>query len=424
MGEDLGRARPDAPDNPIAGPHRPERLSDYRVELEKQWTRLAAPSRPLTLPRDTGAVRNDVAKSWQRSLHTVDPATEVAPGFNDISDRWSESPLRRPVTELAGQLRGMAEESGYLAVVSDESGTILWTAGDRTLRRQGEAVNFAPGGVWDESHMGTNGLSLALHDDRAVTVFSAEHLVAALHGWVCYSAPIHGPDGRTVGVLDLSSTWERSHPMVMTSVRALVTAVETMLRAEAPTPAPGVRLECLGAARLLRDGRPVPLPPRQLEILALLALEPDGYTPEQLHAAVYGERAVSLNTLKADVSHLRRATRGEITNRRYMLTGEVSCDAVDLLAAIEGGDLTSALWLYRGPLLPGSDLPGVEQWRAHLDVGIRNAVLGSDRPEHAVAFGQRCPGDVAVHEHALRLLPRDDVRRAVVTARLFTARQG
>ncbi|MGC4994496.1 winged helix-turn-helix domain-containing protein [Nocardia salmonicida] len=187
---------------------------------------------------------------------------------------------------------------------------------------------------------------------------------------------------------------------------------------------PGIRLECLGVSKLLRNGRPVPLPPRQLEILVLLALEPDGYTPEQLHAAVYGERPGSLNTVKADVSHLRRATRGEITNRRYMLTGEVSCDAVDLLAAIEGGDLTSALWLYRGPLLPGSDLPGVEQWRAYLHVGIRNAVLGSDRPEHAVAFGQRFPGDVAVHEHALQLLPRDDVRRAVVTARLFTARQG
>ncbi|GGK35662.1 transcriptional regulator [Nocardia camponoti] len=401
---------------------RGDELDGYRVELEKDWHRLAAgPARPLRLPEDTGAVRSQVAASWQRSLPTVDPSRTEAPGFNNVSDRWSESPLRRPITEMAGHLRGIAEDSGYLAVVSDESGTILWTAGDRALRRQGEAVNFAPGGVWDESHMGTNGLSLALHDDRAVTVFSAEHLVAALHGWVCYSAPIHGPDGRQVGVLDLSSTWERSHPMVMTSVRALVTAVETMLRAEAPAPAPGVRLECLGTARLLRDGRPVPLPPRQLAILALLTLEPDGYTPEQLQAAVYGDRAISLSTLKSDVSHLRRATRGEIANRRYMLTAPIACDAVELLAAIEGGDLTSALWLYRGPLLPGSDLPGVEQWRDHLDVGIRNAVLASDRPEHAVAFGQRCPGDVEIHEHALALLPPDDVRRAVVSARLFTA---
>ncbi|MFD0360732.1 transcriptional regulator [Nocardia sp. GCM10030253] len=397
-------------------------LTQQRAELEKEWTRWAmAPTAAAEIPAETSLLRAEVARSWQRSLHTVDPGRTGAPGLDDVGDRWSESSLRAPITELAGQLRSIAEEAGYVAAVTDESGTILWSCGDRAVRRQAEQVNFAPGGCWDESHMGTNGLSLALHDDRPTTVFSAEHLVAALHGWVCYSAPIHAPDGRQVGVLDLSSSWNRSHPAVMTSVRALVTAVETMLRAAAPSSKPGVRLECLGAARLLREGRPVPLPPRQLEILALLALEPDGFTPEQLHAAVYGDRPVSTNTLKADVSHLRRTTGGEITNRRYMLTGALSCDAVDLLAAIAAGDATSALWLYRGPLLPGSDTPGVVEWRAYLDVGVRTVVLASDRAEHAVALGERVPDDIEVHEHALRLLPADDVRRAVVAARLYTA---
>uniref|UniRef100_UPI0030DD4632 transcriptional regulator n=1 Tax=Nocardia sp. XZ_19_385 TaxID=2769488 RepID=UPI0030DD4632 len=366
-------------------------------------------------------LRNEVAKSWERSLHTVDPARTVAPGLDDAADRWAESPLRGPITALADQLRAISQEAGYVAAVTDNTGTIVWTCGDRTIRRQGESVNFAPGGCWDESHMGTNGLSLALHSDSPVTVFSAEHLVAALHGWVCYSAPIHAPDGRQLGVLDLSSRWERSHPAVLSSVRALVTAAETMLRATDLGPRTGVRLECLGTARLLRDGRPVPLPPRQLEILALLALEPDGYTPDQLHAAVYGDRPVSTSTLKADVSHLRRATGGEIANRRYTLTGPLSCDAVDLVSAIQSGDTSSAVWLYRGPLLPGSDTPGVLEWRAYLDVGVRTAVLASDRPEHAVAFGERAPDDLEIHEHALRLLPADDVRRAVVSARLHTA---
>ncbi|MFF3225946.1 transcriptional regulator [Nocardia suismassiliense] len=396
-------------------------LTQQRAELEKEWERWATAPSIATPPPRTTLLRTDVARSWQRSLHSVDPSVTVAPGLDDISDTWARSPLRTPITELSSDLRGITEDAGYLAVVTDADGTIMWSCGDRTLRRQAENVNFAPGGCWDESHMGTNGLSLALHDDRACSVFSAEHLVAALHGWVCYSAPIHAPDGSQVGVLDLSSSWDRSHPAVMTSVRALVTAVETMLRVAEPAPTPGVRLECLGTARLIRDGRPVPLPPRQLEILALLALEPDGFTPEQLHAAVYGDRAVSTSTLKADVSHLRRATGGEITNRRYLLTGPVACDAVDLLAAVAAGDTTSAVWLYRGPLLPGSDTPGVVQWRAYLDVGVRNAVLASDRAEHAVAFGERAPGDIEVHEHALRLLPLDDVRRAVVAARLHTA---
>ncbi|MEU8897337.1 transcriptional regulator [Nocardia sp. NPDC048505] len=397
-------------------------LNQQRAELEKEWSRWAtSTSTAARLKPRTPLLRNEVAQSWQRSLHTVDPARTVAPGLDDVADRWAESPLRRPITALAEQLRAVTTEAGYVAAVTDDTGTIVWTCGDRTIRRQGESVNFAPGGCWDESHMGTNGLSLALHTDSPVTVFSAEHLVAALHGWVCYSAPIHGPDGRRLGVLDLSSRWERSHPAVMTSVRALATAAETMLGASDPVPRAGVRLECLGTARLLREGRPVPLPPRQLEILALLALEPDGYTPDQLHAAVYGDRPVSIGTLKADVSHLRRATGGEIANRRYTLTGPLSCDAVDLLAAIHSGDTSAAVWLYRGPLLPGSDTPGVLEWRDYLDVGVRTAVLASDRPEHAVSFGERAPDDIEIHEHALRLLPHDDVRRAVVNARLHTA---
>ncbi|MEU1546292.1 transcriptional regulator [Nocardia sp. NPDC005745] len=395
-------------------------LTQQRVELEREWERWATAPRAVPRPRDT-VLRNDVAQSWRRSLHTVDPGRTIAPGVDDIGDRWAASPLREPVTALAGELRAITEDSGYLAVVTDSAGTVLWSCGDRTLRRQAEQVNLAPGGCWDESHMGTTGLALALHTDRPASVFSAEHLIAALHGWVCYSAPIHGPDGRQVGALDLSSSWDRSHPAVLTSVRALVTAVETMLRTAEPAPEPGIRLECLGAARLVRDGVPLPLPPRQLEILALLALQPDGFTPEQLHAALYGDRSVSSSTLKADVSHLRRAIGGAISNRRYALTGPVSCDAVDLFAAITAGDTTSAVWLYRGPLLPGSEAPGVLQWRDYLDVGVRTAVLAGDRAEHAVTFGERAPRDVAVHEHALRLLPPDDVRRAAVTARLHTA---
>ncbi|WP_040778789.1 winged helix-turn-helix domain-containing protein [Nocardia pneumoniae] len=397
-------------------------LTEQRTELEREWERWAtAPhTTPPPAPRNT-VLRNDVAQSWRRSLRTVDPGRTVAPGVDDVADRWAASPLRAPVTTLAGELRDLTEDSGYLAVVTDPAGTVLWSCGDRALRRQAEQVNFAPGGCWNESHMGTNGVALSLHSERSASVFSAEHLVAALHGWVCYCAPIHGPDGRVAGVLDLSSYWDRSHPAVLTSVRALATAAETLLRTAAPAPAPGVRLECLGTARLTRDGKPLRLPPRQLEILALLALQPDGFTPEQLHDAIYGDRSVSSSTLKADVSHLRRATGGEISNRRYVLTGQVACDAVDLLAAIRSGDTTSAVRLYRGPLLPGSETPGVLQWRHYLDVGVRAAVLASDRAEHAVSFGERAPADIEVHEHALRLLPRDDVRRAVVAARLHTA---
>ncbi|WP_336084514.1 transcriptional regulator [Nocardia sp. SSK8] len=317
------------------------------------------------------------------------------------------------MTALGEQLHSVAEDAGYVAAVTDAGGTILWTCGGPVMRRRAEQVNFAPGGRWDEAHMGTNALSLALRTDRPHTVFSAEHLVAALHGWVCYCAPIRAADGTLLGVLDLSTTWQRSHPLAMATVRTMVAAIESTLPV-----ASGMRLSCLGTGRLVRDGTPIRLRPRHLEILTLLALDPDGYTHERLHYAVYGDRAVGASTLKSEMSYLRRATGGEITSRVYRFTTALTCDAADVLRALETGDLDTAVRLYRGPLLPDSDTPGINEWRDYLAVALRTAVLASPHAHHALSYGEATPDDLAVHEHALALLAPGDARRAVPLARI------
>ncbi|WP_280220623.1 transcriptional regulator [Nocardia neocaledoniensis] len=395
-------------------------LSAQRAALEREWAQWV-PGGQSALGRSS-SVRTEVAQSWLRSLRTVDPARDHAPESEagDIGPRWAESPLRGPVTELKDQLHSVADDAGYVAAVTDASGTILWTYGGPVMRRRAEQVNFAPGGRWDEAHMGTNALSLALRTDQPHTVFSAEHLVAALHGWVCYCAPIRAADGTLLGVLDLSTTWKRSHPLAMATVRTMTSAIEAKLHAAAPAPA-GMRLTCLGTGRLTRDGTPIRLRPRQLEILTLLALDDDGYSHERLHYAVYGDRAVGASTLKSEMSYLRRATGGDITSRVYRFTTALSCDAVDVLRALESGDVDTAVRLYHGPLLPDSDTPGISEWRDYLAVALRNAVLASPDAEHALTYGEAAPDDIAVHEHAMALLPPRDTRRAVAAARLHSA---
>ncbi|MBO0854021.1 MAG: transcriptional regulator [Nocardia sp.] len=411
-------------------PRQDSALLRRRTELERQWERWV-PNPPavrperfteLVLRNDPPEPRADVAQSWMRSLEYVDPATDCAPAdSDDIADRWAQSPMRGPVSELADQLHGVVHDAGFVAAVTDEAGTILWSAGGQVMRRRAERVGFTPGGRWDENHMGTNALSLALRSGRPSSVFSAEHLVAALHGWVCYCAPIHAADGRRLGVLDLSTTWDRSNPLAMSTVLSLTAAVEAKLQGVSAVPAPGVRLRCLGEAALIRGGRPVRLRRRQLEILTLLALEPEGFTPERLHLAVYGDRATGSSTLKADVSHLRRATGGEISNRVYRLTTPVRCDATEVLDALAAGDTATAVRLYRGPLLPGSQTPAIVEWRDHLEVCVRTAVLSGCDAGPALDYGAKAVDDIEIHEHALDLLPAGDARRSVAAARLYTA---
>ncbi|MEU1893677.1 GAF domain-containing protein [Streptomyces pristinaespiralis] len=401
-------------------------LRRRRAALEDEWSRwVPRQGAAVRSPAGGETLRPEVTESWVRSLSSVDPGRDSAPVSDGgtVHHRWAGSPLRGPVDASADELHSIAEDAGFVTAVTDECGTILWTCGGRTMQRRAERVNFAPGGRWDEEAMGTNALSLALRTGRPSTIFSAEHLVTALHGWVCYCAPIRDPGGRILGVLDLSTTWDRSHPLAMSTVRTLVSTIETRLRAEPPGPrgTGGVRLRCLGSQEAVRDGTPLPLRPRQLEILTLLALEPDGFPPERLREALYGGRPVTASTFKAEISHLRRALSGGIATRRYALTTPVACDAVDLLRALESGDTAAALRHYRGPLLPRSEAPGIVEWRGQLEVAVREAVLASARPEHALRYGERAPYDAEVHQHALRLLGRTDARRALAAGRLSTA---
>ncbi|MFB7575936.1 hypothetical protein [Streptomyces sp. NPDC056165] len=207
----------------------------------------------------------------------------------------------------------------------------------------------------------------------------------------------------------------------MSSVRTLVSTIETGQRAEQRLPSPGaprpeMRLSALGRD----DGTQLRLPPRQVEILTLLALEPDGFSLNQLREALYGSRPVASSTFKAEVSHLRRALDGRIATRTYMLTAPVTCDAIEVLRALGRGEGDTAVRRYRGPLLPHSEAPGIVEWREYLEVTVREAVLSSS-PEHALRYGERAPYDGEIHEHALRLLTPGDARRAIAASRLAAA---
>lgn len=66
--------------------------------------------------------------------------------------------------------------------------------------------------------------------------------------------------------------------------------------------------------------------PRQIEILTILALCPHGLTLEHLYQALYGERKVSMGTLKAEMSQLRDILGGLLGSRPYRLLVHVEAD--------------------------------------------------------------------------------------------------
>ncbi|GAC1611719.1 MAG: helix-turn-helix domain-containing protein [Mycobacteriales bacterium] len=367
------------------------------------------------------AVGPDVLASWARSAEWVDPDCRAAPVDDPelVLQAWSESPAVSGLGAAEAEVRQVVEDGELVAAVTDAAGRIVWTAGSRVMRRAAERVNFIPGGRWDEASVGTNALALALRNARPSTVYSAEHFSRAVHGWVCYAVPLTDPaTGEVLGVLDLSTTWDRAHPLVMAAARSLGRAVTAGL---VRSPAPPLTVRILGEPRAQLPSGEVPLSPRQAEILALLALHPDGLTLERLHDRLYGDLPVTLSTLKAEVSHLRTLLGGALGSRPYRLTSAVRTDVHRLLAALDRGDLAGAVAAYGGSLLPLSESPGVREWRDYVDVALRNAVLTSVEVASVLAFAERHPYDADVQQHLVDVLPAVDPRRPRALARVARA---
>ena len=94
----------------------------------------------------------------------------------------------------------------------------------------------------------------------------------------------------------------------------------------------------------------------------------------------------------------------------------------ELAELIARGELESAVALYRGPLLPTSDVPAVKELREHLTESLRLAVLGANDPELVFALAERMGDDLELWEAAAGL-KADDPRRAVAVASVERTRR-
>ena len=395
-------------------------LQERRVEAVRAWTAFVEngdAAAPL--------VRPEILSSWTRSGAAVRPDVTQAPlaDESETRDFWRESPLQVAVERVEEELRRTAEDGDLVIAVTDPDTRILWTYGGRVMRRKAETVNFVPAGRWDDESVGTNALDLAQRTAAPAMVFSAEHYAQAVHNWVCWAAPLHDPiTGAQLGVIDLSTTWDRTHPIGLATARMTARLIESALP-RTPRPRrqaggalggetlgetlgePGLVMTLLGSVEAWLDGQRLLLNRRQSEVLALLALHPDGLSLEQLHAMVYGDQAVTFSTLKAEVSHLRHTLGGQLSSRPYRLLMPVATDVEHVLSLLRRGDVRAAVEAYGGDLLPGTNSPALAEMGEYVAVAVREALLADPQPEAVVRYSELAPYDTEVMEACLAARP-------------------
>src|SRR5690349_17547899 len=266
-------------------------------------------------------VREAITDSWRRSQSAgVDPTgSRKAPVVADEAEtheRWEEHPLAAASTLIHECLSAIADEQGYLIVVSDANGMLMTIEGSAQVRlRAAGDMNFAEGTLWSEGGAGTNAIGTALALDQAVQVFGPEHFSDPVQRWTCSAAPIHDPDtGAVIGVIDLTGDLRTVHPHSLAVATATARAVEATLQLalqerDARLHARyGNRVSPDRSALVTRTGRLIGTVPRGWMVTGRLALPPGGgelVLPSGTHAVA---EPVS-PTLEAFVVHALESKR-------------------------------------------------------------------------------------------------------------------
>ena len=107
-------------------------------------------------------------------------------------------------------------------------------------------------------------------------------------------------------------------------------------------------------------------------------------------------------------------------SRPYRLTVPLETDAHDVLSLLDRGAHRVALTAYRGPVLPESTSPGVEEFRESVRAALRETMLSEASLDVLLEYAEipEGQGDAAALRLALEMLPARSPKRAGLVARI------
>jgi GAF domain len=179
-------------------------------------------------------VRRVVRDSWRRSLaagvHPDQGGPPIRLTPSEVEEARVRSALEPAIDVIHSKLSGLDEDARHIVAIADAGANLLWVTGDGDTCERAREMHFEEGAAWSEARAGTNAIGTALALDHPVQIFSAEHLVEAVHEWTCSAAPIHDPvSGELIGVIDLTADLRTHHPHTLSVASFAALAAETAL---------------------------------------------------------------------------------------------------------------------------------------------------------------------------------------------------
>ena len=224
-------------------------------------------------PQDNAAhgIENWIERSWQRSLANGHLPNRL-PTFDILAAPTLKRTLdanhllvqaARPVLDKLG--RAIAD-TRYFAILTNQHGVVVDASGaiDRSDRRADLITRI--GTDLSERQLATTAIGAALAELEPVWLHRGEHFFEANAVYSCAGAPLFGPDGQCVGMLDLTGIEAAERPELKHLVAQSARSIENALTIGKLDDPRGVLLRLNWPGRSLGD-----------ETDALVCLDSDGY---------------------------------------------------------------------------------------------------------------------------------------------------
>ena len=176
-----------------------------------------------------------LARSWQRSADAGLAPSGRLPDLYRL-DQCQLAHARERQHELMSHARPVMEylhastrDSDSMVILADDKGVLLHALGDPSFLTRAERVQLCAGTSWNERHRGTNGIGTAVAEGRPLVVQGGEHFLERNGFLSCAAAPVTAPDGRLLGVLDISGDERQYHPHTLGLVRAAAQMIENRM---------------------------------------------------------------------------------------------------------------------------------------------------------------------------------------------------
>jgi signal transduction histidine kinase len=181
----------------------------------------------------SSGVRGQIGRSWLRSRQSAVRADgDPASSYTEIDPEARLLRIARPVlARLAEQVSNVE----MAVILTDPRGLVLDRRASRPFLRKLDRVLLAPGHLYAEDAVGTNGIGTAAEDGSSAFVVGGEHYTEWLRDLSCAGAVIRDPiTGRIEGVLDLTCRVEDTSPLMVPFINQAAHDVEERLYDDAP----------------------------------------------------------------------------------------------------------------------------------------------------------------------------------------------